>query len=151
MLVKLTTIPAFALIAVTAKAHFYSHSDSRLDYEIQKISKKTQAVYDALSDKEEADLRAAHSDSIRMSVLAAEAEAAAAMADKVLVTAALAEVQAALADIEAARNAAEAAQLAAETAQTATETAETAAVTAQGLAEDAQEDAEIAEADAVTA
>lgn len=41
MLAKLTTLPAFALIAATAKAHYYSHSDSRLDYEIQKIAKKT--------------------------------------------------------------------------------------------------------------
>ena len=148
MLGKLTTIPAFALIAATAKAHYYSNSDSRLDSEIQKITKKTQAIYNALGDKEEADLRAAHSDSIEVSVLAAEAQAAAAMADKVLVTAALAEVQAALADIEVARAAAEAAKLAAETAQTASETAETAAegaraaaVTAQGLAEPARNDA----------
>jgi hypothetical protein len=116
MLAKLTALPAFALIAATAKAHYYSHSDSRLDYEIQKIAKKTQSVYDAIQDKEEADSRAGHADSILESVLAAEAEAAASMADKVLVTAALAEIEAALAAIEVARAAAESAQLASEVA-----------------------------------
>ena len=114
MLAKLTSLPAFALIAATAKAHYYSHSDGRLDREIQNIYKKTESVYDAIQDKAVADSRAGHADSILESVLAAEAEAAAAMADKVLVTAALEEIEEALAAIEVARAAAEAAQLASE-------------------------------------
>ena len=116
MLSKLTTLPALALIAATAKAHYYAHSDSRLDYEVQKIAKKTQSVYDAINDKAEADSRAEHADSILASVLLAEAEAEAAMADKALVTAALEEIEAALAAIEVARAAAEAAAEAAEVA-----------------------------------
>ena len=66
-------------------------------------------MYNAIESHEDAILRAAHEDNIDAKLAEATAASAAAMADKVLVEAALAEIEEALATIQASRAAAVAA------------------------------------------